>query len=219
MPAGIEGDARKLLQSAPDGGTMGLGAGAPSFDRSYSGLASGIAGDTDGYTTIDSVRGVDLSDREAVMREVEDFGERFKNADVEHARVITPGGKVYDLTGTSWTVNTELVGADELKGSVVAHNHPPWQGYDRGDSFSLIDFITAAKHKTAMNYLFSGVRRNAFVYTGAMTGDDAYRAYKAAFAEVWNGALSGDTVLEFEQEAVMRKLAETLREVVFIERF
>lgn len=43
---------------------------------------------------------------------------------VEHAYVFTQDGRQIHVEGNKFTVNTEVVGSDALKGAVVTHNHP-----------------------------------------------------------------------------------------------
>jgi len=174
-------------------------------------------GDTDGYTRVDRIRDIDFDDGKAVQREVDAFLDKYKNADAEHSVVITKSGKVYELTGTSGTVNPEIIGADELKGSIGAHNHPLWEGYDKADSFSIDDLLFAARHKTGTEYLTSGKRRDAFLYTGDLTEEEIYRAYQTAQSSVYQRAFETGTQLLFRNADFMRELSKTLEGLIFHE--
>ena len=180
---------------------------------------SGKVGDTDGYTVLDRIEHFDVSDKTEVPRILEKFSARYASADVEHAEVLSAGGKVYHLTGTRGAVNTSLVGPEELSGSIVVHNHPVTPGLDRADSFSREDLMFAVEHKAGKQYLVSGVRRNAFLYKGDADAETAYRAYQTAKDDVLERAFSGSLEIEFEQEEIMRVLQKYLKGFEFYEKF
>ena len=169
--------------------------------------SSGSIGDSDGYTKIDDIRNVDFDDKVAVKHEIDMFLEKHSNAEVEHAIVITKSGKVYELTGDSNTVNPEIIGANELEGSVGAHNHPVLKGRDRGDSFSREDLMFSVRNKTGVEYLTSGNRRDAFVYTGNLSADEISFEYKKAYNTLLQTAMDGKLTIQYnEQELIMRIL-------------
>lgn len=181
------------------------------------GLSSGKIGDSDGYTTIEEVLAFDFSDKQAMLKEIDSFAEQYAYAEVEHAVVFSPSGKLYKLTGTSINVNTGLVGDDDLVGSICIHNHPVDKGSDKADSFSIFDVRFAAEHKTGIDFLVSGSRRESFVYTGTLTADELVEEYEKAQNKALEIAFdSGDSV-EYWQEAAMRVLAEDVEGFVFYE--
>jgi hypothetical protein len=181
------------------------------------GLSSGKVGDTDGYTTIDSVKDINFNDNMAVRSEVNGFLNKYKNADVEHAVVITKSGKVYELTGTVANVNPEIIGINELEGSIGVHNHTIYEGFDRGDSFSREDLLFSAKYKTWKEHLTSGNRKEAFIYIGNLSEEDLYKAYEKARNDVRERAFNTRIPIEWEQEAICRELAKTLEGFKFYE--
>ena len=95
-------------------------------------------GDTDGYTAITDVRQINFNDKAAVVNEIEQFTKTYAYANIEHALVITPQGKVYCLQGNEIAVNPGVINRDKLMGSIVIHNHPK----PNADSFSSYDFIS-----------------------------------------------------------------------------
>lgn len=199
-------EAVKGLTGAADGGTLG--------ERQ----ANGKAGDTDGSTTIDHVEEFDFTDSAAVKAVIHDFADRYSSAPIEHAVVMSPNGKLYRLTGTSGNVNTGVVGEEALKGSIGIHNHPVWEGFDRGDSFSLEDVRWTARYRTGTEYLVSGTRREKFTYTGNLTPDEMQVAYEEAQRQAGDAVLAQGGSLEFWQEATMRVLAKMVDEVEFDEQ-
>lgn len=179
--------------------------------------SSGKAGDTDGYSKIDEVLAFDFSDKAAVRKVVESFSKDYANAKEEHAVVISPAGQLFKLTGSKGSVNTALVGTDALVGSIGMHNHPVWEGFDSGDSFSKEDVMFSAEYKTGTEYLTTGNKRYSFEYTGTLTADQLKEKYIEARNFVRSVAFETGSVLEFEQEEIMRVLAKELEGFVFNE--
>ena len=179
--------------------------------------SSGKAGYTDGYTVIDSVQPFDFTDSEAIKKEVNAFLNEFSDAKEEHAVIISPIGKLFRLTGTSGTVNVSIVGEDALRGSIGMHNHPIWDGFESGDAFSLEDVFFNVKHNTCTEYLTSGKRRCSFEYSGRLNEEEIYDEYKSALFEARSIAFENGEVLEYEQEAAMRILAQRLEGFKFDE--
>ena len=58
----------------------------------------------DGFTMITGIRKVEFGDEDAAEREIEAFCKKYANAEIEHALVISPNGMVYELAGTSGSV-------------------------------------------------------------------------------------------------------------------
>jgi len=181
------------------------------------GRASGKIGDTDGYTIIDDIREIDINDKVAVQREIDSFRDKFEFAEVEHSVIITQSGKVYELMGTEGKVNPAIIGTDELKGSIGAHNHPVLKGGNCDDSFSSDDVLFSVRHKTGMEYLVSGTRRDAFLYTGDLSEDNMYEAYAKAKNTVDSDAWEKDIEIKWKQADIMRELSKTLKGFMFYE--
>ncbi len=179
--------------------------------------ASGKAGDTDGYTTIDSVEPFDFNNKAAVQNVVNEFFEQYKDAQEEHAVVISPLGQLFRLTGTHGVVNTSLIGKDALIGSIGMHNHPIFGGFECDDSFSLADVKFSIEYKTGIEYLVSGTRRNSFIYTGELTVSEIIEEYEKSKYNIYQAAFENDFEIGFLQEDIMRDLAKRLKGFIFNE--
>lgn len=123
------------------------------------------------------------------------------------------------LTGTSVTIDHSVIGAESLRGSVGVHNHPVPPGETMGDSFSRADLIFSAKYGTGIEFLVSGSRRNAFQFLREYTEDEIYYAWEAALRTVRERAYFNKTPIIWEQEEVMKILAEQLEGFKFYENF
>jgi len=181
------------------------------------GKSSGKIGDTNGITTITSVREIDFNDSKAVRREINIFLNKFSNDEIEHSVVVSKSGKIYELNGNSFRVDTQIIGEDELIGSIGAHNHPVPKSFDRGDSFSLDDLLFTAKYKTGKETLTSGNRRDAFEYTGNLSNTELKNIWYKTKDKVNENAFNNKTVIEWEQEEICRELSKTLEGFKFYE--
>jgi len=128
----------------------------------------------DGYTVVRSAKLINFSDKRTIEQIIETFCNEIRHANNEYALVITPNGIAYKLSGTTGTVNPGIIDSDSLKGSIIVHNHPISPGELMGDSFSRADIVFAIKHKTKMQYLVSGERRNAFTYNGSISEEEMW---------------------------------------------
>ncbi len=178
---------------------------------------NGKTGDTDGYSTITRKYQVDMGSRTAVREELEGFQKNYASAEIEHSLVISPTGETFEVSGLSGLVNTELVGIDALEGSTIIHNHPVWEGYDKGDSFSETDIVFAVRNRAGMQYLISGTRRDAFIYHGKGSEAEIREAYSEARRAVYQRALDMDIPVDFLQEEIMRILCRFLEGFEFYE--
>lgn len=181
--------------------------------------SSGEIKKADSYTSVDRKWNIDPTDKEKISDTVEYFASSFSSVEKEHSIVITKSGEVFSLTGTSVTVDPSVIGAEKLRGSIGAHNHPVRPGETMGDSFSRADLIFSAKYRTGIEYLISGSRRNAFKFLQEYTEEEIYRAWKEAFQTVRERALSGELIIEWEQEEILKVLAEQLEGFIFYENF
>ena len=179
--------------------------------------SSGKAGDSDGYTTIDEVIPFDFSDNSKIQAEIQYFFKKYAYAEEEHAIVISPTNQLFRLTGSHGSVNTSLVGENALVGSIGMHNHPVWDGYDSGDSFSKWDIMFSLEHKTGIEYLVTGNKTYSFEYTGKLTPSEMYVKYNEALFKAREFAFNSELELDFEQEETMRILAKELEGFVYSE--
>ncbi len=173
--------------------------------------ASGEVGFTDGNTTINSVEPLDFSNKASINRQLLVFLEQHSNSPVEHAIVFSPDGHVYRLTGIHGAVNTALIGENSLVGSIGAHNHPVWEGFSSGDSFSMEDVCFSVEYKTGTEFLTTGDRRYSFEYTGDLNREEVAAAYKAARLEIQSRIFDAGESIEFIQLETMRLLASKLK--------
>lgn len=179
--------------------------------------SAGQVGATDGDTVITAAEPFDFTNKTAINTAISIFLEQHSSSPVEHAIVISPDGHLYRLTGTNFNVNTALIGEDALIGSIGAHNHPVWPAFDQGDSFSRADVIFTVHYKTGKEYLSTGNKRYSFEYTGSLSADEIAEAYDTAIYQAREQAFASNTILEYEQEAAMRILANSLEGFVFNE--
>ncbi len=177
--------------------------------------SNGRLGDTDGQTIIDKVE--QLEDENTIQQKLTEFTKEFAYADKEHALVISSNKKAYYLTGQKVNVNVELVGAENLKGAIVIHNHPVKNGEDFYDSFSLDDLKGAARSKTLVEYLVSGSRVHLLKLSDNWTELEIDRAFNDARLLVWEDAIQNDKSVKYEQFEIMRKLSEVEKGVEFYE--
>lgn len=176
-------------------------------------------GGTDGYTAIVNVRQIDFSDEAAIMYEIEQFAETYAYADVEHALVITPAGKVYILKGNEVTVNPAIIGHGELVGSVVIHNHPVDLGFSMGDSFSQEDLVFAAHYKLKRQYLVSGTRRNSLEFKAPYAIEEICNAWERAEYIMQENARANKADIIHWQADTLSVLVGFIKGVVFNDRF
>ena len=172
-------------------------------------------GTTNERTEITEVRKIDFNDEEAIEREIEQFTNAYANDSVENALVISPTGNVYILRGNEETVNPSIISRNELKGSIVVHNHPP----DWEDSFSRMDFTAFFKYKLSRQEVISGNLHNTMRYNGStISADKAWELYNEAFNEIRQAAKMIQThVGEQEQLQIMRQLSKTMKGLIFNE--
>jgi len=172
--------------------------------------ASGKVGDGDGYSKITAIYHIDSNNSARISQKLSGFEEKYRTSEIEHSLVIAQNGAAYEVSGISGAVNTELVGADALEGSTIIHNHPIWDGYDKGDSFSLDDIMFAARNRAGKQYLSSGTRKDAFLYTGRYDENDIRNAYHKARQDILKRAFETGEPIQFEQEEIMRILGKYL---------
>ena len=130
--------------STPEGGGSGGG-----------GKSSGSDNESEGNPDIgkvEQVGTVDYSDRQAVMQKLSEAEKEFADLPYEKCRVVTADGQVWDVTGTSTTVNTSAIEEKHgvsLEGSSSYHNHVPSETYYSFSADDAGDFI-AKQERTAL---------------------------------------------------------------------
>ena len=176
-------------------------------------------GDSNDMTIITGIKPIDLNDKAAIIKEIYDFCDKYAYAKVEHALEISPNGNVYNLIGTKYSVNSETIGFEALKGSISIHNHPVPKDENMGDSFSLDDLLFAAEHNLGKQYLVSGERRDVFKFTEKYTEIEIYNAYVNAEKEMNYRAEIGLINIYWRQEEIIKILNEFLKGFEFYNEF
>ena len=177
-------------------------------------LSSGKIGDTDGYSTIESIEDFDYNDTKAKDYVFSYFAKAYRKADVEYACVITPENKIYEVKGIGSTVGINLVG-DNLKGAYVIHNHPDTDDF-LGDCFSRDDFKCFFKYGIKEMQVSSGLGRYSMQYEGEyFTGEDAAMLYDKAHKKMYEKAFQSNDYVEYEQLETMKVLSDMLEDLVF----
>lgn len=162
---------------------------------------------------------IDFGDNKAVSELIENFCKNNAYSYIENVLILSPTGNFYNVTGNKFSVETSLIGEDNLKGSICVHNHPVSGNEIMGNSFSDYDLAFTAEYKLGKQYLISGERKNAFEYTGNLGYDEMIDEYNNAFNIVRN--IAWDTGIEIyaEEQQVMEKLNEILEGFTFYENF
>lgn len=96
-----------------------------SDDKGFTGLAAKIGGDeVPIHEEPELIRNIIPDDELAIEKELQAFADKYRDAEEEHAYVITKEGKVYHCFGTEGNVYPDYDLGDELYGAHVTHNHP-----------------------------------------------------------------------------------------------
>ena len=124
---------------------------------------------------------IDYNDKEAVARSLREFEEKYKNSDIEHCRVITVNGDVYESHGDRYTVNTEMLG-DLTRGSINEHNHVTGESQY---SFSWEDLKSCADDGTKIAIAYDEKYRYSMTFPDeTIPKEDLYDAYNNAKNQV-----------------------------------
>jgi len=170
-------------------------------------------------TEITDIRPIDFYDETAIMKEINDFAEKYAYADIEHALILSPDGNAYNLTGSEKTVHYDIIGEEALKGSKSIHNHPVEPGKDKADSFSFEDVYTSNKYLEGKQYLVSGIRRDAYEFREYYPVDEIESIWNEALKQAWLTHRINGTIVKFEQQDVLRELGKYLKGFDFYENF
>lgn len=194
---------------------MPLGEPNPQENKDLAVLKSGKKGDTDGYSKIDSVYDFDYNDSKKIEASFSYFSKHMVAEKVEKALVITANNKLYEITGTSGTVNITLVGETALKGAKIIHNHPASYGV-LGDAFSRDDFTGMFTYGISTLEVVSGLGRFRLRYKGKiLSAAEANKLYLEAQRHVTNQAIMNSQNMEYVQLATMEHLRKTLPGIIF----
>lgn len=123
--------------------------------------------DSDGHYC-ELIGKIDYNDKNAVARSLMEFETKYKDSDIEHCRIITVSGDVYESHGDKWTVNTEMLG-DLMNGSINEHNHVTGESQY---SFSWDDIEVSNRDGTNTAFAFDEKYRYAMVFPDIMIPKD-----------------------------------------------
>lgn len=133
---------------------------------------------------------IDPLNQKQVETALNDFEEKYRNSEIEHCIVITETGKVYEIHGTRYKVNTELLG-DEMKNSINEHNHVTGESEY---SFSWFDFNSSIKENSSISIAYDEKYRYSMTGYKEISKEEAYYIRKKAEENVYN------RIILFEEE-------------------
>ena len=150
---------------------------------------------------VEEIGQIDFADNDAITRALSDFENTYADSTIEHCRVITVEGKIYDVHGDKWSVNTDLLG-DEMRGSINEHNHVTGESQY---SFSWEDLSSSAMDGSTISKAFDEKYRYEMVLPAKSIEDDVvYSAYQQAKEEVedinLSAYLNGQATISDEDE-------------------
>ena len=138
--------------------------------------------DSDGHS-YELIGKIDYNDNKAVALSLKEFEEKYKDSDIEHCRVITASGEIYEVHGNKWAVDTSILG-DKLKGSINEHNHVTGESQY---SFSWEDLKSCADDGTKTAFAYDEKYRYFMQFSDKfISKDDLYDAYEVSIEEVGN---------------------------------
>lgn len=152
--------------------------------------SSGHNNQVNGHHYFEKIADIDFSNAESINESLNEFEKQYLHSDIEHCRVITPLGEVFDVHGDKFTVDTSLLG-DKLIGSINEHNHVIGESQY---SFSFEDLISSARDGSYKSSAFDEKFRYEMTFTHNVTEDDAYSAYEKAEENVMNRRIFGEKI-------------------------
>lgn len=207
-------------------GTEGAGAGEPvvltkeqaaalraekglTILRGNGTMKSSGTGVDEGQHWFEQITTIDPSDKKATAQLLRDFERQYAESQIEHCRVITVTGEVYDVHGGRWTVDTTLLG-EKMRGSTNEHNHVTGESQY---SFSWEDLKSSAEDGSKVAIAFDEKYRYTMIFPDYQLDDDTvYAAYQAASESV------GDDLIFYpekiakgdEQHEAIKRACKTL---------
>ena len=177
-------------------------------------MKSSGTGVDEGQHWFEQITTIDPSDKKAAAQLLRDFERQYAESQIEHCRVITAAGEVYDVHGGRWTVDTTLLG-EKMRGSTNEHNHVTGESQY---SFSWEDLSSCAEDGSKFAIAFDEKYRYTMVFPDVLIDSDAvYNAYCDAANEVGEiNALSyqsgnGKQILDEDcQHEIIRRACERL---------
>ena len=181
--------------------------------KQYGGYASTNVLNAEMNTVLEGREHIEYNDNNVNVL-VSSFAEQYSNSAQEHSLNITSNGIAVKTVGINVAVDpSEYMTTEELKNSIGIHNHPldnGWEAFGKADSFSKMDVLFSVRNHTGMEYLTSGTRKDAFVYTGSLSESEIADEYEAAFDRVVQRAMESGEIIEFWQEETMIELSKAV---------
>ncbi len=169
--------ARKLQENAVSGLTL-------SGERDIMtgrGSGTGSASETVHYS--ERIGKLNPDDKKAVAASLAEFERKYKDSSIEHCRVITKNGEVYEVHGDRYTVDTSLLG-NLMNGSTNEHNHVTGESQY---SFSWEDLIGSVNDGSTNALAFDEKFRYTMIFPkSSLSEDQVYDAYHRANDSVGN---------------------------------
>lgn len=120
---------------------------------------------------------IDYNDKKAVAKSLMEFEEKYKSSDIEHCRVITISGEVFEVHGGKYTVDPSILD-NKLKGSINEHNHVTGESQY---SFSWEDLKSCADDGTKIAIAYDEKYRYSMIFPNKIFNEDeVYEAYQKA---------------------------------------
>lgn len=149
---------------------------------------------------------LDISDTKAVAKSLEEFESKYRNSEVEHCRVITAAGEIFEVHGDKWTVDTSLLG-DKMRGSINEHNHVTGQSQY---SFSWEDLISSADDGSKISMAFDEKYRYSMMFSNkSISQSDLHEAYSNATESVYDDRIQGKHIADDDvQHEIIKRTCE-----------
>lgn len=166
-------------------------------------------GVSDNGHTFEKIGELDPNDKNAVAASLAEFEHKYKDSQIEHCRVITTTGEVYEVHGDRYTVDTSLLG-DLMRGSTNEHNHVTGESQY---SFSWEDLIGCVNDSSGTALAFDEKYRYHMIFPDVrLDSDTVYEAYDRAKESVGNDLIfKPETISEGdEQHERIRRACEEL---------
>ena len=186
--------------------------GLVEVDKSENGgiiRSSGSNDNTSNEHFVEKLGKIDPNDNEAVTKEITQFIKNNENSDIEKCLVIAKDGEMYQVHGSQFTVNTDLLG-DVMIGSTNIHNHVTGAS---SYSFSYDDLKSSAVDGSKTVLAFD----EKYIYQmnnipSDLSIEKVYNAYEQAKNSVMEDLFKDIEIIseEDEQHERIRRACETL---------
>ncbi len=133
---------------------------------------------------------IDPSNSTAINAILSEFEDKYRTSDIEHCRVITTNGEVYDVHGDKYTVNTTILG-DKMIGSINEHNHVFGESQY---SFSWEDLESYVKEQSSIGFAYDEKFRYKIAGYNKITLDEVYEAKNKAIENVYDRRIRGENI-------------------------